>query len=93
MFLGVVRRVRRGFEDPNRFDASRSPNHHFAFDFDQHFCVGKQLALMETRISLVSLFDRNPSLRLAVPPAELAIAPGWHRYERLLVVLGEGRVV
>jgi cytochrome P450 len=77
------------FADPDRFDVSRDPNRHLAFGFGAHFCLGAQLARMETRIALRSLFERNPSLRLAVDPSELVIqrAPGWHRHESLPVSL------
>jgi len=80
----------RVFEDPDAFDIARSPNHHLGFGFGMHFCLGKQLALMETRIALKNLFDRKPDLRLAVDSSELSIVnvPGWHRHESLPVLLG-----
>jgi len=79
----------RAFEKPEEFDISRSPNHHLGFGFGAHFCLGKQLALMETRIALKNLFERNPDLHFAIDPSELKIAPtpGQHRYESLPVVL------
>jgi cytochrome P450 len=80
----------RAFEKPDDFDVARSPNHHLGFGFGAHFCLGKQLALMETRVALKMLIERNPNLRLAVEPSELSIAnvPGWHRHESLPVILG-----
>ena len=88
--LGAANHDPRVFEKPDDFDVARSPNHHLGFGFGAHFCLGKQLALMETRIALKNLVERNANLRLAVDPSELAIvnAPGWHRHESLPVVLG-----
>jgi cytochrome P450 len=80
----------RAFDAPETFDVGRSPNHHLGFGFGDHFCLGRQLALMETRIALRTLFEHRPGLRLAVAPEELVIArlPGWHRHEALPVVPG-----
>jgi cytochrome P450 len=88
--LGAANHDPRVFENPDAFDVARSPNHHLGFGFGMHFCLGKQLAVMETRIALKSLFDRKPEIRLAVDPSELKIVnvPGWHRHESLPVVLG-----
>jgi len=65
----------------------RSPNPHLGFGLGRHFCLGRQLALMETRIALGNLFERFPDLRLAADPSELEIAPmpGWHRLVSLPV--------
>ena len=77
------------FEKPETFDIARTPNKHLGFGWGPHFCLGASLARMETRITLQSLFERNPNLRLAVPVEELRLqpVPGWHRYESLPVVL------
>lgn len=77
------------FPDPDRFDVARTPNRHLGFGFGAHFCLGAQLARMETRIALRNLFDRWPELRLAVPASELRIQrmPGWHRHESLPVAM------
>jgi len=80
----------RVFEKPGEFDIARSPNHHLGFGFGPHFCLGRQLALMETRVALEKIFSRFPDLGLAVPASELQIAamPGWHRHVSLPVNLG-----
>lgn len=53
------------FPDPDRFDLHR-PNAraHLAFAHGPHFCLGAHLARLETRICLLALLDRLPSLRL-----------------------------
>lgn len=77
------------FENPESFDIERTPNKHLGFGWGPHFCLGASLARMETRITLKTLFDRNPGLRLTVPAQELRLEPaiGWHRYEALPVAL------
>jgi len=79
----------RAFEQPDVFDIARAPNHHLGFGFGPHFCLGRPLALMETKIALQTLVARNPDLRLAVDPKDLKLArmPGWHRYLDLPVAL------
>jgi cytochrome P450 len=79
----------RVFEKPDDFDITRSPNRHLGFGFGMHFCLGAQLARMETHVALKTLFERNPDLRLAVDPSALRIMsfPGWHRHAELPVVL------
>jgi cytochrome P450 len=63
------------FEDPDRFDIAREPNHHVAFGFGVHQCLGQNLARMELRLALPALFERIPALRLAVPVEELLLRP------------------
>lgn len=88
--LGAANHDPRVFDRPDDFDIARTPNHHLGFGFGTHFCLGKQLALMETRVALKNLIERNPNLRLAVDPSELVYSnlPGWHRHESLPVLLG-----
>lgn len=83
--LGAANRDPRVFERPNEFDVGRAPNHHLGFGFGRHFCLGRQLALMETRVALRRLFDRFPELRFTKDPTALEFAriPGWHRHLQL----------
>jgi cytochrome P450 PksS len=78
------------FDSPDVFDITRTPNHHIAFSKGAHFCLGANLARMETRVAIGNLISRFPELRLAVEPAELRYAPVpfWRRLERLPVTLG-----
>ncbi|MCB0994591.1 MAG: cytochrome P450 [Acidimicrobiales bacterium] len=41
------------------FDIGRSPNHHLAFGFGAHFCLGAALARLEVAAVLDSLLDRG----------------------------------
>lgn len=38
------------FENPEELDVTRTPNHHIAFGFGTHFCLGAALARSEIRI-------------------------------------------
>ena len=52
------------FEDPERFDVTRTPNDHMAFGFGSHFCLGNRLARMELAVMFDRLFERLPDLAL-----------------------------
>jgi cytochrome P450 len=57
--------------EPERFDITRRPSAHLAFGFGPHQCIGQHLARIELRIVFQSLFQRFPTLRLAVPAQDL----------------------
>ena len=76
-----------GFQNPEVFDSTRSPNRHVGFGHGIHFCLGAQLGRMEARIAIGNLVRRSPNLALAVDASKLRLqqTPGWHRYEALPV--------
>lgn len=47
------------------FDLGRSPNHHLAFGFGHHFCLGAALARAEIAVVLEGLLDRFTTLEPA----------------------------
>jgi cholest-4-en-3-one 26-monooxygenase len=54
------------FENPNRFDITRSPNEYVAFGGGgPHFCLGANLAKLEIRVMFEELLDRLPDIELA----------------------------
>jgi cytochrome P450 PksS len=73
---------------PERLDLQRKPNRHIAFGTGIHFCLGHQLARIEGRCALKSLFRRWPTLALAVDPSEITWRqrPGLKAIDRLPVV-------
>jgi cytochrome P450 PksS len=75
---------------PERLDLQRKPNRHIAFGTGIHFCLGHQLARIEGKCALKSLFQRWRGLTLAVDPSEITWRkrPGIKAIERLPVVAG-----
>jgi cytochrome P450 family 142 subfamily A polypeptide 1 len=53
------------FTDPERFDVTRTPNHHISFGFGTHFCLGAALARIEIRTFFEEFVRRVRSVRLA----------------------------
>jgi cytochrome P450 len=56
----------------DRFDVGRDPNHHVAFGFGAHFCIGAALARLEGRALLDALLDRFTTVE---PAGELERTP------------------
>ena len=58
-------RDERVFDNPETFDVTRAHNHHVAFGFGTHFCLGASLARLEIRVMFEELLRRIPDWRLA----------------------------
>ncbi|MBR1120762.1 cytochrome P450 [Bradyrhizobium lablabi] len=73
---------------PERLELTRKPNRHVAFGTGIHFCLGHQLARIEGKCALKSLFGRWPKLALAVDESEIRWRkrPGLKAIDRLPVV-------
>ncbi|MER7988715.1 cytochrome P450 [Streptomyces noursei] len=66
----------RAFDEPERFDVTRSPNPHLTFAHGIWHCIGAPLARIELNTVFTQLFTRLPGLRLAHPADELAVRAG-----------------
>ncbi|MGC7095469.1 cytochrome P450 [Amycolatopsis lurida] len=66
----------QAFDDPSRFDVTRSPNAHLTFAHGIWHCIGAPLARVQLQVAFSALFTRLPSLRLAVPIADLQMRGG-----------------
>jgi cytochrome P450 family 142 subfamily A polypeptide 1 len=65
LMYASANRDERVFEEPNRFDVTRSPNPHIAFGIGAHFCLGANLARMELRVMFEQMLKRLRGLRRA----------------------------
>jgi cytochrome P450 family 142 subfamily A polypeptide 1 len=57
------------FDDPGRFDITRTPNDHLAFGFGAHFCLGASLARVEILTMIDRVLQRLPDLERATDDA------------------------
>jgi len=75
---------------PGRLDLERKPNRHMSFGTGIHFCLGHQLARLETACALEALFTRWPKLKLAIDPADITWQkrPGLRALVKLPVAAG-----
>ncbi len=78
--IGAANRDPLVFPDPDRFDATRTPNQHLAFGLGPHRCVGAMLARMEAKIAFTRLLERLPKLALSTGP----IPAGWTGFAQRL---------
>jgi cytochrome P450 family 142 subfamily A polypeptide 1 len=69
LMYSSANRDERIFTDPETLDVTREHNHHVAFGFGTHFCLGASLARLEIRVMFEELLRRIPGMRL-VPGAE-----------------------
>lgn len=60
--IGAANRDPAQFVEPDRFDAGRDPNRHFAFGSGVHMCLGAVLARMEGTIAVARLVARLDGL-------------------------------
>jgi cytochrome P450 len=61
------------FADPDTLDLRRQTSRHVAFGHGVHQCGGQQLARVELQVALPALFERFPTLHLAVSPEEVPL--------------------
>ena len=70
--LSTANRDASVYADPDRFDTTRDADHHLAFGYGIHFCLGAALARQEMRTAFPALLSRFPDLRLAIPFEQVA---------------------
>jgi cytochrome P450 len=69
--LSTANRDASVYFDPDQFDITRDADHHLAFGYGIHFCLGAALARQEMRTAFPALLSRFPGLRLAIPFEEV----------------------
>ncbi len=74
------------YEDPDRFDVRRNPEHQAFGAGGRHFCLGTALARLELQILLEETLKRFPAMELAGPSA-YALSPFINQLKTLPVRL------
>lgn len=76
LFYGSANFDEEVFDEPSRFDITRSPNPHLGFGGSgAHFCLGANLARLEIDLIFNAIADHMPGISLAGPPERLR--SGW----------------
>src|SRR5215213_3482385 len=75
------------YEDPDRFDAARNPEHQAFGAGGRHFCLGAALARLELRVLLEETLKRYPNMEPAGTPL-YAESPFVNQLKTLPVRLG-----
>ena len=79
---GSGNRDERKFPDGDRFDVHRKIDHHLAFGYGLHFCLGAALARLEGRVALDEVLQRFPSWEVDwdnAVQARTSTVRGWER--------------
>ncbi len=73
--IGSANRDSDRFPDAEALDLRREDVKHVAFGRGSHFCLGAPLARLEAEVALRTLFERLPTLRLAIDATDLYWRP------------------
>ncbi|MGW0658574.1 cytochrome P450 [Streptodolium elevatio] len=87
---GSANRDAGAFADADRFDIGRDPNPHLAFGQGVHYCLGANLARLETRTVLRALVDTFGTVE-AAGPVEWTRSNRHTGIRRLPLVFGDRR--
>ncbi len=69
LFYNSANRDEKIFDDPYRFDLTRTPNDHVGFGAGgPHFCLGANLARREIRVMFEELLTRLPDIEISSEP-------------------------
>jgi len=60
MLTAAGNRDDRKFDEPDAYDVNRKVDHHLAFGYGIHFCLGAALARLEGRVALDEVLNRFP---------------------------------
>jgi cytochrome P450 len=74
--LSAANRDPERFASPDTLDLNRRATAHVTFSHGIHQCLGQQLARVELSAAIPALVTRFPSLRLAIPPADIPLRDG-----------------
>jgi cytochrome P450 len=91
LLFASANRDERAFAQPERIDLEREPNHHLAFGFGIHFCLGASLARLEIRVALEEWLARAPRYALLAAGRQRVVSDTNRGFERLPAVLDEAQ--
>jgi cytochrome P450 len=83
---GSANRDDRKFPNGDRFDITRQIDHHLAFGYGLHFCLGAALARLEGRVALEEVLQRFPTWEVDWDNAKRAHTSTVRGWERLPVL-------
>ncbi|MFD0448265.1 cytochrome P450 [Streptomyces indonesiensis] len=78
--LPAVNRDPERYDNPDQLDIGRTDHGHLALGHGVHQCLGQHLARTILRVGYEALFDRFPTLRLAVPGDEVPMRDDFVHY-------------
>jgi cytochrome P450 len=82
LLTASANRDERRFPEPDRFDIHRQIDHHLAFGYGIHFCLGAALARLEGRVALEEVLKRFPTWEVDwtnAVQAHTSTVRGWER--------------
>jgi cytochrome P450 len=82
LLTASANRDERKFPEGGRFDIHRTIDHHLAFGYGIHFCLGAALARMEARVALDEVLKRFPTWEVDwanAVQARTSTVRGWER--------------
>lgn len=86
LLVGAANRDHRRFPDGDRFDIHRKIDHHLAFGYGIHFCLGAALARLEGRVALEEVLKRFPDWEVDRAGARIAPTSTVRGFETLPVL-------
>ncbi len=86
LLTAAANRDDRKFPDADRFDVHRTIDHHLAFGYGIHFCLGAALARLEGRVALDEVLQRFPEWEVDWDRAKQARTSTVRGWESLPVI-------
>lgn len=71
ILIAALNRDPARFENPDRFDITRTIKQHTAFGHGPHFCLGSHLARMEAQTAVARVVKSFPQMALACEPEDI----------------------
>ena len=85
---GSANRDERRVSEPDVFDVTRVPGQIFTFSFGPHFCLGANLAKLETRLAVEAILKRFPDWTVDHDGARLTTGIDTRGWDYLPVQIG-----